>query len=57
MNAVYYEKWIQGEHIILIVKRPKNDQDDLADANTVIYDEDKLQFYIEQIYDNATFEN
>ena len=55
MKAAYYEKWNQEDHITVLGKRINDDQAELTDAKIVITDEEKLQFYIEQMHDSATF--
>ena len=56
MKASYYEKWNPTNHITDFVKRLDKDQAQLATSNITISNEDKLQFYIEQMYASRTFQ-
>ena len=49
MKASYYEKWNPTNHSPDFGKRLDEDQAQLAISNITISNEDKLQFYIEQM--------
>jgi len=56
LNDGYYTKWDGDEHLTVFGKRLDDDQRAFVRSNVTIADEDKLQFYLEQMYDNNHFE-
>ena len=57
MNIVYKKMWNKEYHIKVFSKRINDEQYHLADVKILFHEEDKLQFYIEQMYDRTMFEN
>jgi hypothetical protein len=56
LKDVYYTKWDGAEHLTAFGKRLDDDQRTLVHSDVTITDEDKLQFYLEQMYDSNHFE-
>ena len=56
MKKEYYEPWDPQEHITEFTKRLDDDQTDLAANSITISNDDKLQFFIEQMYESKNFE-
>jgi hypothetical protein len=52
----YYTKWDADEHITAFGKRLDDDQRALVRSDVTIADDDKLQFYLEEIYDSNRFD-
>jgi hypothetical protein len=52
----YYTKWDADEHLTAFGKRLNDDQLALVRSDVGISDEDKLQFYLEEIYDSNKFD-
>jgi hypothetical protein len=52
----YYSKWDRDEHLITFCKRPNNNKKALVRLDVAIPDNDKLQFYLEEIYDSTKFD-
>ncbi len=51
----YYTKWDADEHLRAFGKRLNNDQHALVHLDVTIADNNKLQFYLEEIYDSNCF--
>jgi hypothetical protein len=56
LKDAYFAKWDGNEHLTAFGKRLDNDQNMLIRSDITISDEDKIQFYLEQIYDSNLFE-
>ena len=56
MKEELYEPWNQIDHITNFGIRLYEEQEHLTNNKIVILDEDKLQFYIEQMYASQSFE-
>ena len=56
LKDAYYTKWDGEEHLTAFGKRLDDDQRALVRSDVTITDEDKLQFYLEQMYDSNHFE-
>ena len=56
MKKEYYEPWDPQEHITEFVKRLNDDQSALAANGITISNDDKLQFFIEQMYESKFFD-
>ena len=56
LKDAYYTKWDGEEHLTAFGKRLDDDQRALVRSDVTIADEDKLQFYLEQMYDSNQFE-
>jgi hypothetical protein len=56
LKDVYYTKWDGNKHLTTFGKRLDNDQRALIRSNVTIADKDKLQFYLEQMYDSNHFD-
>ena len=56
LKDAYYTKWDGEEHLTAFGKRLDDDQRALVRSDVTIADEDKLQFYLEQMYDSNHFE-
>ena len=56
LKDAYYTKWDGDEHLTAFGKRLDDDQRALVRSDVTIADEDKLQFYLEQMYDSNHFE-
>jgi hypothetical protein len=52
----YYSKWDADEHLTAFGKRLDDDQRSLVRSDVTIADDDKLQFYLEEIYDSNRFD-
>jgi hypothetical protein len=52
----YYTKWGSDEHLTAFGKRLDDDQRALVRSDVTIADDDKLQFYLEEIYDSNKFD-
>ena len=52
----YYSKWDADEHLTAFGKRLDDDQRALVRSDVTIADDDKLQFYLEEIYDSNRFD-
>ena len=52
----YYSKWDPDEHLTAFGKRLSDDQRALVRSDVTIADDDKLQFYLEEIYDSNRFD-
>ena len=55
LKDAYFAKWDEHEHLTAFGKRLDNDQTSLVRSDITISDEDKLQFYLEQMYDSNIF--
>ncbi len=55
LKDAYYTKWDGNEHLTAFSKRLDDDQRALVRSNVMIADKDKLQFYLEQMYDSNHF--
>ncbi len=56
LKDAYYTKWDGDEHLTAFGKRLDDDQCALVRSNVTIADEDKLQFYLEQMYNSNHFD-
>ena len=56
MNTVYYKIWNKYDHIKVFGKRINDEKSNLTDVNILFTEENKLQFYIDQIYDINMFD-
>lgn len=56
LRRTYYTKWDADEHLTAFGKRLNDDQIVLVRSDVAIADEDKLQFYLEEIYDSNKFD-
>ena len=56
LKDAYFAKWDGNEHLTAFGKRLDDDQNTLIRSDITISDEDKLQFYLEQIYDSNLFD-
>jgi len=56
LKDAYYTKWDGSEHLTTFGKRLDDDQRALVRSDVTIADEDKLQFYLKQMYDSNHFE-
>ena len=56
MTTVYYKMWNKEYRTKVFVKRINDEKYNLADVNLLFTEEDKLQFYIERIYDINMFD-
>ena len=56
LKDAYFAQWAHHKHLTAFGKRLDNDQTALIRSNITISDEDKLQFYIEQMYDSNMFD-
>jgi hypothetical protein len=52
----YFSKWDADEHLTAFGKRLDDDQRSLVRSDVTIADDDKLQFYLEEIYDSNRFD-
>jgi len=52
----YYSKWDANEHLTAFGKRLDDNQCSLIRSDVTIADDDKLQFYLEEIYDSNRFD-
>ena len=55
LKDAYYTKWDGSEHLTAFSKRLDDDQRALVHSDITIADEDKLQFYLEQMYNSNHF--
>jgi hypothetical protein len=55
LKDMYYTKWDGDKHLTAFGKRLDNDQCALIWSDVWIVDKDKLQFYLEQMYDSNHF--
>ena len=56
IKKAYYTKWNHAaEHLMAFGKRLDNNQCSLVQSDVTIADDDKLQFYLEEIYDSNRF--
>ncbi len=56
IKKAYYTKWNHAaEHLMAFGKRLDNNQRSLVQSDVTIADDDKLQFYLEEIYDSNRF--
>jgi hypothetical protein len=57
LKTAYYTKWEHTvEHLMAFGKRLDDDQRALVRSDVTIADDDKLQFYLEEIYDSNRFD-
>ena len=57
LKTAYYTKWDHtSEHLTAFGKRLDDDQRVLVRSDVTIADDDKLQFYLEEIYDSNRFD-
>jgi hypothetical protein len=56
LKNAYFTKWDGNEHLTAFRKRLDDDQNMLIRSDITISDEDKLQFYLQQIYDSNLFD-
>jgi hypothetical protein len=56
LKKTYYTKWDADEHLTAFGKRLDDDQRALIRSDVTIADDDKLQFYLEEIYDSNRFD-
>ena len=56
LKKTYYTKWDADEHLTAFGKRLDDDQIALVRSDVTIADDDKLQFYLEEIYDSNKFD-
>ncbi len=56
LKDAYYTKWDGDEYLTAFGKRLNNDQRALVRSDVTIADKDKLQFYLEQMYDSNHFD-
>ena len=55
MTAEFYEPWSKNMHITKFAKHLDNRQEYLSTTGIKITDDDKLQFYLEQMIDSTIF--
>ena len=56
LKDAYYTKWDGDEHLTAFGKRLDDKQKALVRSDFTITDEDKLQFYLEEMYDSNHFD-
>jgi hypothetical protein len=57
LKKAYYTKWDHAvEHLTVFGKRLDDDQRSLIKSDVTITDDDKLQIYLEEIYDSNRFD-
>ncbi len=56
LKDAYYTKWDGDEHLTTFGKRLDDDQRALVRSDVTIADKDKLQFYLEQMYNSNYFD-
>ena len=56
LKDAYFANWDSNKHLTAFGKRLDDDQSTLIRLDITISDEDKLQFYLEQIYDSNLFD-
>jgi len=52
LKDAYFTQWDRHEHLTAFGKQLDNDQTALIQSDITISDKDKLQFYLEQMYDS-----
>jgi len=55
IREAYYTKWDEDEHLTEVGKRLDDNENRLVKSYIVIPDEDKLQFFLEQMYASNKF--
>jgi hypothetical protein len=55
LKKEYYTKWDADEHLTAFGKRLNNDQRALVCSDVTIANDNKLQFYLEEIYGSNRF--
>jgi hypothetical protein len=55
LKDAYYTKWDGNKHLIAFGERLDNNQRALVCSEVTIADKDKLQFYLEEMYDSNHF--
>ena len=56
LKKAYYTKWDHAvKHLTAFGKRLNDDQGSLLQSDVTIADDDKLQFYLDEIYDSNRF--
>ncbi len=56
LKKEYYTKWDADKQLTVFRKCLNNDQQTLTHLDVTIADNDKLQFYLEEIYDSNCFD-
>jgi hypothetical protein len=56
LKKEYYTKWDANEHLMAFGKRLNDDQHARIRLDVTIANNDKLQFYLEEIYDSNCFD-
>jgi hypothetical protein len=56
LKDTYYTKWDGNKHLTTFGKHLDDDQQALIRSDVTIVDEDKLQFYLEQMYNSNHFD-
>jgi hypothetical protein len=56
LKDAYFAQWDRHEHLTAFGKQLDDDQTALIRSDITVSDEDKLQFYLEQMYDSNMFE-
>jgi hypothetical protein len=56
LKQAYYTKWDSNEHLMVFGKQLDDNQRALIRSNVTKADDDKLQFYLEEIYDSNRFD-
>ena len=56
LRKAYYSKWDNNEHLTTFGKRLDDDQKALIRSDVTIPNNDKLQFYLKEIYDSNKFD-
>jgi hypothetical protein len=56
LKNAYYTKWVGNKHLTAFGKRHNDNQRALIHSDVTIVDEDKLQFYLEQMYNSNHFD-
>ncbi len=56
LKKEYYTKLDANEHLMAFGKRLNDDQCALVRLDVTIVEDDKLQFYLEEIYDSNRFD-
>ncbi len=55
LKKEYYTRWDADEHLMAFGKRLNDDQRALVRLDVTIADDDKLQYYVEEIYGSNRF--
>jgi hypothetical protein len=55
LKKEYYTKWDADKHLMAFRKRLNDDHCALVRSDVTIADNNKLQFYLEEIYDSNCF--